>query len=149
MNENKIEMTLADVLSLLDESGVTGTRRRDMVSAIKRFCEMAGIMPASVPAKPPQLRELLSRIRPAAHGVSAKSYSNLRSLLAAALRLAGVVDPLGRGVANRHLEWRRLLEAIADDRRLSNGLVTFANWCAICPLEIRLPMERCASSRLD
>src|SRR5262249_25099953 len=131
MNENKIEMTLADVLSLLEESGPTGTRRRDMVSAIKRFCEMAGIMPASVPAQPPQLRELLSRIRPAAHGVSAKSYSNLRSLLAAALRLAGVVDPLGRGVANRHLEWRRLLGAIADDRRLSNGLVTFANWCAI------------------
>jgi hypothetical protein len=97
MNENKIEMTLADVLSLLDESGLTGTRRRDMVSAIKRFCEMAGIMPASVPAKLPQLRELLSRIRPAAHGVSAKSYSNLRSLLAAALRLAGVVDPLRPG----------------------------------------------------
>jgi hypothetical protein len=101
-----------------------------MVSAIKRLCEMAGTMPAGVPAKPPQLRELLSRIRPAAHGVSAKSYSNLRSLLAAALQLGGVVDPLGRGAASRDLEWRRLLEIIANDQRLSNGLVTFANWCA-------------------
>jgi integrase len=139
MNENKIEMTLADVLSLLDESGLTGTRRRDMVSAIKRFCEMAGIMPASIPAKPSQVRELLSRIRPAAHDITAKSYSNLRSLLAAALQLAGVIDPLGRGVASRDPKWRQLLDVIADDQRLSNGLITFANWCAsydISPSEV-------------
>ena len=139
MNENKIAMTLADVLCLVDESGVTGTRRRDMVSAIKRLCEMAGTMPASVLAQPPQLRELLSRIRPAAHGVSSKSYSNLRSLLAAALQLAGLIDPLGRGAASRDPEWRRLLEVLADDQRLSNGLITFANWCAsqhIVPSEV-------------
>jgi integrase len=130
MNKNKVEMTLADVLSLLDQSGLTGTRRRDMVSALKRVCEMAGTPPASVPAQPPHLRELLSRIRPAAHGVTAKSYSNLRSLLAAALQLAGVIDPLGRGAARRHPVWGPLLEAIADDQRLSNGLAAFANWCA-------------------
>ncbi len=128
MNENKIAMTLADVLCLVEDSGVTGTRRRDMVSAIKRLCEMASTVPANVRAQPPHLRELLSRIRPAAHGVTAKSYSNLRSLLAAALQLAGVIDPLGRGAASRDPEWRRLLEVIADDQRLSNGLVTFANW---------------------
>jgi integrase len=131
MNEDKENAvkTLADVLSLIDQSGPTGTRRRDMVSAIKRISEMAGAMPASLPAQPPRLRELLYRIRPAAHGVTAKSYSNLRSLFAAALQLAGVIDPLGRGSARRHPEWRPLLEAIADDQRLSNGLATFGNWC--------------------
>jgi integrase len=139
MNENKIPMTLADVLSLLEHSGLTDTRRRDMISAIKRLCEMAGAMPASVAAKPPQVRELLSRIRPAAHGITAKSYSNLRSLLAAALQLAGVIDPLGRRVASRDPKWRELLDVIADDQRLSNGLITFANWCAshdISPSEV-------------
>jgi hypothetical protein len=130
MNKNKLEMTLADVLGLLDQSGLTGTRRRDMGSALKRVCEMAGTPPASMPAQPPHLRELLSRIRPAAHGVTAKSYSNLRSLLAAALQLAGVIDPLGRGAARRHPVWGPVLEAIADDQRLSNGLAAFANWCA-------------------
>jgi integrase len=129
-NENKVATTLADVLSLFDQSGLIGTRRRDMISAIKRFCEMVGTAPASVPAEPAHLRKLLSRIRPAAHGVTAKTYSNLRSLLAAALHLAGVADPLGRGVASRHPKWRPLLEVIGDDQRLSNGLVTFANWCA-------------------
>jgi integrase len=128
-NENKAVKTLADVLNLLDQSGLTGTRRRDMVSAVKRICEMFETMPAGVPAQPLHLRELLSRIRPAAHGVTAKSYSNLRSLFAAALQIAGVIDPLGRGSARRHPEWRPLLEAIADDKRLSSGLATFANWC--------------------
>ena len=60
---------------------------------------MAGATPTSVRAEPSVLKEMLSRIRPAAHGVSAKSYSNLRSLLAAALELAGVIDPSGRGSA--------------------------------------------------
>jgi integrase len=129
MSENKV-VTLADVLAVLEQSGATGTRRRDMVSAVKRICEMAGTTPATVITQPPQLRGLLSRIRPAAHGVTAKSYSNLKSLLAAVLQLAGVIDPLGRGTARHHLEWRPLLEAIADDQRLSNGLAAFANWCA-------------------
>jgi hypothetical protein len=130
MNENKIIGTLADVPGLIDQAGITGTRRRDMDSAINRICEMDGTTPASVRAEPAVLREMLSRIRPAAHGVSAKSYSNLRSLFAAALQLAGVIDPSGRGRAIRHPVWGPLLEAVADDQRLSNGLAAFANWCA-------------------
>src|SRR3984893_10476064 len=73
---------------------------------------------------------MLSRIHPAAHGVSAKSYCNQRSLLAAALQLAGVIDPLGRGGARRRPGGGPLLEPVADDERLSNGLAAFANWCA-------------------
>src|SRR5215211_2761206 len=130
MTENRLVTTLADVLAVVDQAGPTGTRRRDMVSAIKRVCEMAGTVPTSVPADPPLLREMLSRIRPAAHGISAKSYSNLRSLLAAALQRAEVIDPQGRGNAKRHQVWGPLLEAVADDRRLSNGVAAFANWCA-------------------
>ena len=130
MNENRKVGTLADVLGLIDQAGLAGTRRRDMISALKRICEMAGATPASVRAEPSVLKEMLSRIRPAAHGVSAKSYSNLRSLLAAALELAGVIEPSGRGSGRRHPEWGPLLQAVADDQRLSNGLAAFANWCA-------------------
>jgi hypothetical protein len=142
MNQDRVITTLADVLALLDEAGLTGTRHRDMVSAVKRVCAMAGSAPASVPAEPPRLREMLARIRPAAHGVSAKSYSNQRSLLAAALQLADVIDPLHRGGARRHPAWGPLLEAVAEDQRLSNGLAAFANWCAsqgISPGEVDDP----------
>src|SRR5580704_8364918 len=130
MNENRVVTTLAELLAFLEGTSLTGTRRRDMVSAINRVCEMAGMAPANVPADPAFLRGMLSRVRPAAHGVSAKSYSNQRSPLAAALQLAHVIDPLGRGSARRDPEWGPLLEAVTDDERLSNGLATFANWCA-------------------
>jgi hypothetical protein len=130
MNENKGVTTLAELLVFLERVTVPGTRLRDMVSAINRVCEMAGITPASVPAEPLLLREMLSRIRPAFHGVSTKSYSNQRSLLAAALQLAAIIDPLGRGRARCHPEWKPLLDAVADDQRLSNGIAAFSNWCA-------------------
>ena len=100
---------------------------------------MAGTTPAVLPAEPPLLRGMLSKIRPAAHGISAKSYSNLRSLVAAALQLAGIVDPLGRGGARRHPVWEPLLDAIAHDKRLATGLAAFANWCTaqgIVPTEV-------------
>jgi integrase len=130
MNEKKPIGTLAEVLGLIDQAGFTGTRRRDMVSAINRICEMAGTTPVNVRAEPALLKAMLFGIRPAAHGVSAKSYSNLRSLFAAALQLAGVIDPSGRGGALRHPEWGPLLKATAGDQRLSNGLAAFGNWCA-------------------
>jgi integrase len=130
MNKNRVVTTLADVLAAVDQASLASTRRRDMLSAVNRVCEMAGRTPASVPAKPAHVRDMLSRIRPAAHGVSAKSYSNQRSLLGVALQLAGITDPLGRGGANRHPGWRPLVEAVADDMRLSSGIAAFANWCA-------------------
>jgi len=58
--------------------------------AIKRVCDMAGSTPACMPAEASQLRETLSRIRPAAHGITAKSYSNVRS------RRNGVASRVGR-----------------------------------------------------
>src|SRR4051794_19630613 len=79
VKENTVITTLADVLAFLDNTGMGGTRRRDMVSAIKRVCDMAGSTPACVPAEVLQLRETLSHIRPAAHSITVKSYSNIRS----------------------------------------------------------------------
>ena len=122
--------TLENVLHVLDEAELSATRRRDMISAVKRVCEMAGSTPLSVSVEAPLLRGLVSKIRPAAHGISAKSYSNLKSLLAAALQLAGIIDSMGRGTARGHPVWGPLLRAVADDKRLSNGLAAFANWCA-------------------
>ena len=139
MNEKTTITTLSDVLAFLDRGGVGGTRHRDMVSAIRRVCAMANSTPACVPAEPHQLRAILSGIRPAAHGITAKSYSNIRSLLAAALQLAGIIDHSGRGSARHHPEWGPLLEAVDFDWRLSNGLAAFANWCAgqvIAPREV-------------
>jgi integrase len=55
----------------------------------------------------------------------------MRSVFRAALELAGVIDDLGRGSARRHALWGSLMEMVARDKRLSNGLAAFANWCSL------------------
>jgi hypothetical protein len=62
-------------------------------SATERICTMAGVAPGSVPADAPCGRAMLSKIRPAAHGITAKTWANLLSRFRMELRLAGVLDP--------------------------------------------------------
>lgn len=138
LKDNTIE-TAEDLLRFVDEAHLTATRRRDMKSAILRTCEMVGCTPQSLRLNPPIIREMLRKIFPALHGVSSKTWANMRSLFAAALEMAGVIDRLGRGVALRHPVWAPLMRAIASDQRLAGGLAAFANWCAaqgISPEEV-------------
>jgi hypothetical protein len=122
--------TLADVLTLVEQADLPPRHRRDIRSAVKRICEMAGMAPSGVPAGPVALRAITAKILPAGHGVGQKTWSNLLSGLRAALRLAGVIDPALQGDASRHPGWAPLAHAIAGDKRLSSGLAPFQNWCA-------------------
>ena len=100
---------------------------------------MAGLMPGSLRLEIPIIREVFRKILPALHGVSSKTWANMRSLLGAGLGCPGVIDRLGRGVALRHPVWGPLMGAIASDQRLAGGLAAFANWCAaqgISPEEV-------------
>ena len=131
LQTNRSVETLDNVLCVVREADISAIQCRDMTSAIKRVCAMAGMSPASIHAEPPILRAMLRTIRPAAHGVSAKSWANMRSRLRATLELAGVIDPIGRGCAIRHPAWAPLLQTIAGDQRFSNGVASFVNWCAV------------------
>lgn len=122
--------TLADVLAIVAAADVAPARRRDMISAINCLCEMAGRSPSDVPAEASALRAELRKIRPARFDVNAKTFSNQKSLVAAALRQAGALDDMDRGFARRHPVWGPLLRASRTDRQLDNGLAAFANWCA-------------------
>ena len=129
-DNNKRLETAEELLRFLDEADLGARRRRDMQSAINRICELGGCVPTSLRLKPPIIRELLRKTLPALHGVSPKTWANMRSLFAAALEMAGIIDRLGRGVALRHPAWGPLMQAIASDQRLAGGLAAFANWCA-------------------
>src|SRR5665811_1436254 len=133
MTDNKkTPETGADLMQLLDDrDDLTKGRRRDLKSAIKRICEMVRVAPAALPADPVALRGILRKIRPAAHGVSPKTWSNMRSLLGGALQLAGVADPMGSGLALQSPDWKHLLVPIRENKRLSHGLAAFANWCVV------------------
>ena len=53
MNENRTIGTLADVPGVIDHAGLTGTRRRDMLSAINRICEMGAPRQRACARSPP------------------------------------------------------------------------------------------------
>ncbi len=122
--------TLQDVLEEVEQAGLPQLRRRDMVSAVRRMCKMAGLAPARVAAEAPTLRAMLARILPAAHGIKPHTWANVLSLFRAALRHAGVIDPAAGGVAARSPAWAPLVQAAAGDTRISCGLACFFYWCA-------------------
>ena len=122
--------TFEDLLAHVAESELHISRRRDMLSAIRRVCEMARTSPAAFPVDIAAIRVQLAGIRPAAHGVSAKHFANIRSLLAAALQMAGAMESLGRGLARRDPTWGPVMRGVASDKALANGLAAFSNFCA-------------------
>lgn len=122
--------TAADLLNLLNTSDLPDARHRDMISAVRRVCEMMGEDPGYLQLDPIALRPKLARIRPAAHRISRKTFANLRSLFSGALELAGVLDATGRGDAKRDPQWAGRVAAIAHDQRMAGGLAGFMNWCA-------------------
>jgi hypothetical protein len=122
--------TAADVLAMLQQANFPPLRKRDLLSAVRRVCEMLGHTPALLKIDVPVLRKGLDDVRPAAHGISASTFSNLRSLFATALKWAGLIESIEPGAARRDPSWTPMVEAISGDKRLSNGLATFMNWCA-------------------
>jgi integrase len=122
--------TLAIVLETVQKAELPPVQHRDMTSAVKRICEMAGVPPAMVPAEATALRAMIAKIRPAAHGVKEKTWANLLSQFRAALRLAALIDPTMHGSAMKDAAWGPLVQAISRDKRLSCGLAPFLNWCA-------------------
>ena len=137
--KNESLETAEDLLRLLDGASLNATLHRDIKSAVKRVCDVAGSTPRSLRLEVPTLRKTLRQARPAAHGITPKTWANLLSRFRAALRLADVIDPLWQGFATSHPAWGPLVQAIAEDKRLSCGLAAFSNSCAaqaIAPEEV-------------
>jgi hypothetical protein len=92
---------------------------------------MMGCHPTTLKLDVPGLRSGVWKVKPAAHGVSEKTWSNFRSLFTTALQMAGIVDDLGRGEARRDPDWAPLHKTIAAHPRMSVGLACFMNYCAV------------------
>ncbi len=129
-NQTDHPSTLAEVLEVVEGSQLPATRRRDLASAIRRICTLGGVSPVAVKTEAAALRRHVADIRPAANGLTDKSWANLRSAFTAGLALAGVIDALPRGTARADPTWASLIEHLTD-RRLANGLAAFLNWCAL------------------
>ena len=85
-------MTANDLVRLIESADLSETRRRDLVSAVLRVCSMGGVSPGHFMLTPDSVRSLIAAIKPAAHGISGKTFANIQSNLRAALALAGIID---------------------------------------------------------
>jgi integrase len=122
--------SLSDVMDALTSLKLPDHRRRDIISAIGCIGTMIGRgRLQDIPVTPPELRALVSEIRPAAHGIKRKTLANQLSLLNSALLLTGYIEPTHRGLAAKNEAWKTLLEHSSADRAVSIGLAAFANWC--------------------
>lgn len=133
--------TLAEVLVRLETvPGITDSRRRDLISAVRRTAAVLDRNPAALPADPAQLRPLLASVNAARVRVSPQTWANLRSCLAAALRLtAGNLNPSPR-LFPLSLVWSELLDSLPD-RQIRVGLSRFARFCSAAGTEPSLVDE--------
>ncbi len=123
----KSPKTLEDVRRMVDPPGRPRPNGRP---AAERLCAMAGTTAAEVPAEPAAIRSLLAKVRPAAHGLTPKTWANLMSRFRGELRAANIIDPNWQGRAARHPNWAPLVQSLMSDKKLSTGLAAFCNWCA-------------------
>ena len=100
-----------------------------MLAALKTVAALLGQPLAALPAEPRGLRRVLRSLSPAAGGFSHKRLGNLRSLVLAALRHAGV--PVLPGCARIRLSpaWQALRERLPDKTH-TLGLSRFLSFCS-------------------
>jgi integrase len=84
-------VTLAGVLAALEHGKLTVTRRRDLVSAVKRVAILLGDEPAAIPLDMGTISARLAAVNPVAVGITAKRFANIRSDFLAAVKAAGLV----------------------------------------------------------
>ena len=86
IDDKAVVPTLATVIARCqNDASLSPKRRRDLVSALIRFVELAGVDPQSTPAAMPVLRPLMNKVRPARYGLSGKTWSNIRSNVCTAI----------------------------------------------------------------
>lgn len=108
------KLTLADLLLHLKVADLPERRRQDMASAARTAARVLGREPANLPADPHSLARWLDAAAPLAHGLSAVSWNNTRSLLRAGLALQGPVLK-GRSKTPLLPDWLNLFERLAND----------------------------------
>ena len=124
----KTDPTLANVLSALQCVDLSARRRRDLISAVNTTARLLRRNVAELPANMATLRERLAGIHHVQAGMSAKRLANVKSDLAAALRVAAEIRKPSHEIV-RMPEWDAFLGSLNPPwERFC--LVRLANYCS-------------------
>ncbi len=133
------QATLVDVKRLAeDDKYLTGTQRRDLVSALNRVEQVFESPLEKLEASPRRVRELFASRSAAQLNLSEKTFANIRSLVVQALeRYAPPALPLTRRIPITP-SWQVLLDRIetAYQRQALYRLATYSTVMGIVPEEV-------------
>jgi hypothetical protein len=136
-----VPLTLAAVLAAVEHDGqLTGTRRRDVVSAVKRVATLLGDEPAAISLDMATISARLAAINPVAVGITTKRFANIRSDFLAAIKTAGLMPVKVKSTGKPVLSaaWVDLFARLSG-RRAHIGLsrlARFANARGLSPKDI-------------
>ncbi|MCZ8335437.1 MAG: tyrosine-type recombinase/integrase [Rhodobacteraceae bacterium] len=106
-------------------------RRRDMASAIRTLAGWFNLPEENVPASTKYIREKLARVHAIMASVSPRRIQNVRSLVLAAMREAGLSTKLAPYAAPFSAEWQRLWDLLEGDTYAKTELSRFLRYCSV------------------
>jgi len=125
--------TVADVIARIDgDRDLSGTKRRDACSALRRMCRALDRDAERTPADITMLRAGIRKVLPERAGLSRKNWQNIRSGALAAIRHAMSGDSTARN--KRSAAWREL-GARLPGRRMQAGLSRLTGYCSARRIE--------------
>ena len=126
VSANARPMTMADILAVVESSReLAPARRRDMRSACTILCEWLRSQPEQIPATRRGIAERMARLSAERLDVSKARLANVRSLINAALDLAGA--PTLRRNQPIAPQWAEIVK-LADRQGDYNALSKFARF---------------------
>lgn len=132
-------LMLAEVIIRINSDvSVPPTRRRDMVSGLRRVANAIGRPPEDIPADTHWLQKRLADFLPASVGLTPKSWSNILSNARAGLAQCGVVKRRINRPTDLSPAWAQLWElALATGNRTvsssASRFVYFLNALGVAP----------------
>ncbi len=131
---------LSSVIELItDDPDLTATRRRDMISGLRRMATALGQDPSNVPVDPKWLQPRLEAVAPAAIGLSPKTWSNLISNARAALAHLGIVGRRANRDHDLAPAWRDLWRLARNTGKIHDSLsrfIYFLDRLGVAPEEV-------------
>lgn len=121
-------LTLEDASNILKErSDLKPSRQRDMLSALTRISKAAGKPMHDIPTDAPALRGILAALHPQQMGITAKSFSTLKSATKAALQASGAI-PEDDPKTDLTPEWQAYSDG-CETKPQRYSLVRFMRFC--------------------
>ncbi|PUB09596.1 tyrosine-type recombinase/integrase [Yoonia sediminilitoris] len=133
----------ADLIAKLGEdNSLKSTRRRDMISGLRQVAKALDRPPQDVPCHGRWLQPRLTKISPAARGLSTKTWQNAVSNARSAMAHVGIVERRFNRVTDLAPEWQTLWTSLlaTHDKTLQPPLCRFVHFLSnqgVSPQKVR------------